>query len=108
MTSSHIYCVKYRYMYNGIMNTTLTIKTDKNLRNEAKKTADELGLPLTTVINGYLRQFVREGRFAVSIEPNPLKSKLELWEKISMEMDKKKKRESYDKVEDLIQSIHLQ
>ncbi len=51
--------------------TTLTIKTDKNLRDEAKKTAKELGLPLGTVINVMLRQFVREKEIVVSAKtPN--------------------------------------
>jgi len=70
------------------MNTTLTIKTDKKLRSAAKKTADELGIPLTTVVNAMLRQFVREGRISLSIEPRPTKEKIALWEKISKEMDR--------------------
>ncbi len=51
--------------------TTLTIKTDKELRDEAKKTAKELGLPLGTVINAMLKQFVREKEIVVSTKtPN--------------------------------------
>ncbi len=51
--------------------TTLTIKTDKELRDEAKKTAKELGLPLGTVINVMLKQFVREKEIVVSAKtPN--------------------------------------
>lgn len=42
------------------MNTTLTIKMDKKLRDDAKKTAHEMGIPLTTVINAMTRQFVRD------------------------------------------------
>jgi len=42
------------------MDTTLTIKTPKKLRDEAKKTAGKLGIPLTTVINAMLAQFVRK------------------------------------------------
>ena len=42
------------------MNTTLTIKTPKKLRDDAKKTAAEIGVPLTTVVNAMLRQFVRD------------------------------------------------
>jgi len=51
--------------------TTLTVKTDKELRDKAKKTAKELGLPLSTVINVMLKQFVREKEIVVSAKtPN--------------------------------------
>lgn len=48
------------------MNTTLTIKTDKKLRDAAKKTAHELGLPLGTVVNALMRQFVRDKEITLS------------------------------------------
>ena len=40
------------------MNTTLLIKLDKKLKVEAQKTAASLGLPMSTVISNYLRNFV--------------------------------------------------
>ena len=48
------------------MNTTLTIKTDKKLRNVATKTASDLGVPLGTVINAMIRQFVRDREITLS------------------------------------------
>lgn len=90
------------------MNTTLTIKTEKKLRNDAKRTADELGVPLTTVINAMLRQFVREKELTVSVDPKPTKAKLALWEKISLEMDKKKDAlPTFTNVETLIADLKL-
>lgn len=50
------------------MNTTLTIKTPKKLRDEAKHTAKTLGIPLTTVMNAMLKQFVRDQRFVLEAE----------------------------------------
>ena len=47
------------------MNTTLTIKTPKKLRDDAKKTAERLGVPLTTVMNSMLKQFVRDQRLVL-------------------------------------------
>lgn len=49
------------------MNTTLTIKTDKKLRDEAKKTARQLGVPLTTVMNAMLKQFVRDKKVTLTV-----------------------------------------
>lgn len=52
------------------MNTTLTIKLPKDLRDNAKKTAAAMGLPLTTVIQRQLRDFVdkREVTFVAPVD----------------------------------------
>ncbi len=52
--------------------TILNVKTDKKLKAEAKKVAEELGVPLSTVINAFLKQFVREKEITLSANPlNP-------------------------------------
>ena len=40
------------------MYTTMLIKTDKELKQKAQKLAKEMGLPLGTLVNNYLRSFV--------------------------------------------------
>ena len=55
---------------NG-MNTTLTIRMEKKLRNEAKETARELGVPLTTAVNAMVKQFVRDRRLVLEDCPFP-------------------------------------
>ncbi len=53
------------------MDTTLTIKTKKELRDEAKETAEKLGLPLSTVVNALLKQFTRDKEIVLSLNvPN--------------------------------------
>ncbi len=47
--------------------TILNIKTDKKLKAEAKKVAEDLGVPLSTVVNAFLKQFVREKEITLSI-----------------------------------------
>ena len=69
------------------MHTTLTIKTDRRLRDEAKKTAAELGVPLTTIMNAMLKQFVREKEISLSVHPMPKPEKIELWDRVSDEAD---------------------
>jgi antitoxin component of RelBE/YafQ-DinJ toxin-antitoxin module len=69
------------------MNTTLTIKTNTRLIGEAKKLAKDMGISLTSVVNAYLRQFIKERKFSVSAEPMPTKEKMALWEQISKQMD---------------------
>ncbi len=46
--------------------TILNIKTDKKLKEEARKVSAELGLPLSTVINAFLKQFVRDKEITFS------------------------------------------
>ncbi len=46
--------------------TILNIKTDKVLKSEAQKVATELGVPLTTVVNAFLKQFVRDKEITLS------------------------------------------
>jgi len=50
------------------MNTTLTIKMDKKLRDDAKKTAKRMGIPLTTAVNAMVQKFVREGVIVLEAE----------------------------------------
>lgn len=50
------------------MDTTMLIKTNKALKQKAQKLAKEMGLPLGTLVNNYLRDFVIE-RKAVFYAP---------------------------------------
>ena len=70
------------------MNTTLTIKIPKKLRDDAKRAADELGIPLTTVVNSMLRKFSRDKEITFSVYPSPRPEKIAEWERISDEMDR--------------------
>jgi DNA-damage-inducible protein J len=42
-----------------INTTVINIKTDSKVKKEAQKVAADLGLSLSGVINGFLKQFVR-------------------------------------------------
>ena len=41
------------------MKTTIILKADKEVKENAQRIAQELGLPLSTIINAYLKQFIR-------------------------------------------------
>ena len=53
------------------MKTVINIKADKNIKEEAVKTAKQIGLPLSTVINAFLKQFIAQQTitFAVPLKP---------------------------------------
>ena len=47
----------------------INIKTDKEVKERAQEIARELGLPLSSVVNAYLKEFVRERAVRFSVEP---------------------------------------
>jgi addiction module RelB/DinJ family antitoxin len=61
------------------MKTTLHTKIDKDIKEKAQSLANELGIPISTIINSQLREFVRSGTFQVSREPQLKES---VWKEI--------------------------
>ena len=62
------------YMTTSNTATILNFKTDKKLKAEAKKVAQEMGVPLGTIMNSFLKQLVREKEITFSAkvyEPSP-------------------------------------
>jgi DNA-damage-inducible protein J len=53
------------------MKTMLNIKLDKELKEKAKKVARDLGLPLSTIINRYLKDLIHERRVIFVDHPAP-------------------------------------
>ncbi len=66
--------------------TLLNVKTDKKLKQEAQKVAQELGLPLGTIINAYLRDLIREKKIIFSSPPTPNKKTQKLLKKIDADI----------------------
>ncbi len=61
------------------MKTTLHTKIDKDVKERAQSLANELGIPISTIINSQLREFVRSGTFQVAREPQLKES---VWKEI--------------------------
>ena len=51
------------------MKTVINIKTDKEVKENAQKLAQELGISLSDVMNASLRNFIRTREFHVSAVP---------------------------------------
>ena len=52
-----------------IMKTMINIKADKDVKENAQKIASELGLPLSGVINAFLKDFIRTRSISFSSIP---------------------------------------
>ncbi len=61
-------------VYTLGMKTVLNVKTDKEVKEEAQRVAKELGLPLSTVVNAYLKEFVRNRAIHLSAAPRMSKA----------------------------------
>ena len=51
------------------MKTMINIKADKEVKENAQQVARELGLPLSSVINAFLKEFIRTRSLSVSAVP---------------------------------------
>ncbi len=58
------------------MKTLLNFKIDTELKEEARKLAGEIGIPLSTIINAYLKQFIKTREIYFSSIPR-MKPELE-------------------------------
>ena len=56
--------------------TNLNIRTDKEIKNQAEKIFNELGLNMTTAINMFLRTVVREYGIPFELESKKMLSDL--------------------------------
>lgn len=56
-------------IYFGYMRTVINIKTEKEVKQNAQKLAQNLGFSLSAVLNAYLKQFVRNKAVHFSIVP---------------------------------------
>lgn len=62
--TNYNHCIYFSYM-----KTVINIKADKEVKKKAQEIARDLGLPLSTVINAYLRQFIRNKEVYFSSAP---------------------------------------
>ena len=52
------------------MKTLINIKADKEVKEGAQALAQELGLPLSVVVNAYLKDFIRNRGITISAMPH--------------------------------------
>ena len=72
------------------MKTVLNIKADRDTKEKAQKLAAELGLPLGTIINAYLKDFVRNRSVNFSAIPRMSKGLELLLGKIEKDVEARK------------------
>lgn len=83
--------------------TLLTVKIDKKLKERAKRTAAEFGIPLGTMVNSFLLNTVETRRFALTLRPTARLQKSILEAEHEYQSGKLK---VFDSVDKLIADLH--
>lgn len=47
----------------------LNIKTDREVKDQARQIAEEIGVPLSTVVNAFLKEFIRNRQVTFTAYP---------------------------------------
>lgn len=81
------------------MNTVLNVKVDPRIKSLAQKTARELGVPLSIVVNTYLREFVQTKELHISSKKYRMTPYLE---KIIAKAEKDIVSPAFDNADDFI------
>ena len=86
--------------------TTMSFKIDKALKSKAQDTAKAIGIPLSTLINAYLKDFAATGRveFTASEEMTPQMERI--IEEVEGEIARGKTSELFDTAEEAIAYLH--
>lgn len=86
----------------------LNIKTDAALKKQAKETAERIGLPLSAIINNYLKTFVGEKRVVFSEPLVPNKKTAALLRRIDKDIKSGRNMVGpFHSAEDMIRSLKL-
>jgi addiction module RelB/DinJ family antitoxin len=84
----------------------LNIKIDKEVKDEAKKIADVMGIPLGTIANILLRQFIRDKEINISLTYRPSRRLLDSIKEARDEY-KDKNLKKYGTAEELFKSLSI-
>lgn len=89
------------------MDTTLLIKTKKTLKEDAQKVSVELGVSLSTIMNAFLKQLVRDKEITFSTREYRMTPYLEKVIKASRaEYKSGKTAGPFSSVEDMMDSLN--
>ncbi|MDP3772186.1 MAG: type II toxin-antitoxin system RelB/DinJ family antitoxin [bacterium] len=89
------------------MKTVINIKTDKATKVAAKRLAEKMGLPLSTLINSYLKQFVRNREVHFSLAPQMTPSLEAIIEEAERDLKEGKNvSPAFSSMEDAIGYLH--
>ena len=95
-----------RCVYFSYMKTVLNIKTDVEVNKQAQEIARSIGLPLSTVVNAYLKEFIRSKQVTFSAKPQVRPNVEKRFKQASKDYEERKDIYGpFDNVKDLMKSL---
>ncbi|MFW5853610.1 MAG: type II toxin-antitoxin system RelB/DinJ family antitoxin [Patescibacteria group bacterium] len=88
------------------MKTQINLKIDDDVKKQAQKTAKELGLSLSSVVNATLKQFARNGELELSSAPKMTPYLQEVVLEARKNYAEGKTSDSFDNVKDLMKHLN--
>ena len=89
------------------MNTAvINIKTQPETKAKAQQIARDLGLSLSSLINAFLKQFVKTKKVTFSLDEEPSPYLVKLLKKADKDIKAGKVSPAFDDVEDAIKWLH--
>ncbi len=87
------------------MNTVISVKIDKDVKESAQEVANSAGLTISTLVNAYLRQVAATRRIEL-YAPEQMTPKLEsLIEQVEAELKDGKASKHFDSVEEFLTDL---
>ena len=87
------------------MNTVISIRIDKHIKDEAVKVAKSAGVSLSTLVNSYLRQVIATRRIEL-YAPEPMNPKLEgLIAQVEAELADRKVSNKFSNVDEFLADL---
>jgi len=87
------------------MNTVISVRTDKNVKNAASEVAKSAGISLSSLINSYLLQIIATRRIEL-YAPEPMTPKLEsLITEVESELADGKVSKKFSNAEDFLADL---
>ena len=87
------------------MNTVISVRTDKDVKNAAQQIAQSIGISLSTMINAYLRQVIVTGRIEL-YAPEQMTPKLEgLIAQVESELKSGQVSKKFDNASDFLADL---
>ncbi len=87
------------------MNTVISVRTDKDVKNAAQQVAKSIGISLSTMINAYLRQVIVTGRVEFYV-PEQMTPKLEgLIAQVESELKSGQVSKKFDNANDFLADL---
>lgn len=77
-------------------------KTTTQVKIKAQKLTDQLGVSLSSVLNGFLNQFIRSERLELSIDPQPSQFALDMIAESEKDIKKGRMSSGFNNAKDAI------